>query len=61
MPGWGNGTPDGERDSWTLVRFIRHLPKLTAAELKEMERYNPKSPAQNERDRDIDAFLKGGK
>ena len=61
MPAWGNGTPDGERDSWTLVRFIRHLPKLTPAELTEMTRYNPKSPAQVERDKDIDNFLKGGK
>jgi mono/diheme cytochrome c family protein len=59
MPAWSNGTPDGERDSWTLVRFIRHLPKLTPAELAEMARYNPKSPAQSERDKDIDAFLKG--
>ncbi|MGE5866378.1 MAG: Clp protease N-terminal domain-containing protein, partial [Rhizobacter sp.] len=29
MPGWGNGTPEGERDSWGLVHFIRRLPKLT--------------------------------
>jgi mono/diheme cytochrome c family protein len=61
MAAWGNGTPDGERDSWALVRFIRHLPKISPAELAEMARYNPKSPAQADRDKDIDAFLKGGK
>jgi mono/diheme cytochrome c family protein len=59
MPGWGSGTPEGERDSWALVRFIRHLFALTPAELEEMERLNPKSPAELDRDREIDEFLRG--
>jgi mono/diheme cytochrome c family protein len=59
MPGWSTGTPEGERESWVLVRFIRHLSALTPAELEEMERLNPKSPAQLERDREIDEFLRG--
>ena len=29
MPGWGTGTPESERDSWSLVHFIRRLPKVT--------------------------------
>ena len=59
MPAWGNGTPEGERESWALVRFIRHLPALTPAELTEMERLNPRSPAAIKRDQDIDDFLRG--
>ena len=45
MPAWETGTPEGEQDSWKLVRFIRHLPSLTPAELTQMEKLNPKSPA----------------
>jgi mono/diheme cytochrome c family protein len=59
MPGWGTGSPDGERESWQLVRFVRHLPSITAEELQEMERLNPKSPADEQRERDIEDFLKG--
>jgi mono/diheme cytochrome c family protein len=59
MPGWRTGTPEGARQSWGLVRFIRHLPALTADELEAMERLNPKSPGQVERDREIDDFLRG--
>ena len=33
MPGWGNGTAESARGSWTLVHFIRHLPKIGADEL----------------------------
>ena len=60
MPGWSNGTREGEQDSWKLVRFIRHLPSLTPAELTGMEKFNPRSPAELKRDRDIDDFLRGG-
>ena len=60
MPAWSTGTPEGVRDSWALVRFIRHLPSLTPAELTEMEQFNPKSPLQLKRDREIDDFLRGG-
>ena len=59
MPGWRTGTPEGERESWALVRFVRHLPALTSEELEDMERLNPKSPAEVERDRQIDDFLRG--
>jgi len=59
MPAWGNGTEAGERASWELVLFIRHLPNLTAGEQAEMERFNPRSRADEERERAIDEFLKG--
>lgn len=44
MPAWGEA--DRDQDSWKLVLFIRHLPKLTAEEEKEMEALNPKSPEE---------------
>jgi mono/diheme cytochrome c family protein len=59
MPGWGTGTSDGERESWALVTFIRHLPSITAGELNEMEKLNPKPPPNLEREKEIDDFLKG--
>ena len=57
MPAWETGTPEGEQESWKLVRFIRHLPSLTPAELTQMEKLNPKSPADLARD---PRFQKGG-
>lgn len=60
MPAWSTGTEDGRRDSWELVHFIRHLPRLTPDEIREMEALNPKSPADLERERQIQDFLKGG-
>ncbi|HSP33456.1 MAG TPA: c-type cytochrome [Thermoanaerobaculia bacterium] len=51
MPGWG-GT---DADNWKLVHFVRHLPKLTAEEVRDMERLNPKSPEEIEEDQ----FLHG--
>lgn len=36
MPAWGGGSHHDEQDSWKLVRFIRHLPQLTAEEEQEM-------------------------
>jgi mono/diheme cytochrome c family protein len=58
MPAWA-GDAEGERESWQLVRFIRHLPEITADELKEMETLNPSTPADRARDREIDDFLSG--
>jgi mono/diheme cytochrome c family protein len=59
MPAWATGTEAGVRTSWELVLFIRHLPVLTAEELMEMERLNPKSPAQLEQEHRIREFLEG--
>jgi mono/diheme cytochrome c family protein len=59
MPAFGGGH-GSEEDSWKLVRFIRHLPQLTAEERMEMERYNPKSPGDRAEEQEENEFL-GGK
>lgn len=60
MPSWGSGTSQDEQDSWKLVRFIRHLPKLTAEEEQEMEELNPKSPEELKEEQEEKEFLNGG-
>ena len=59
MPAWSSGTPEGERQSWELVQFIRHLPAITPEELREMEALNPRSAADVEQEQAIDDFLGG--
>jgi len=59
MPAWGG--PDKDEDSWRLVTFIRHLPQMTPQEMKEMEQFNPKSPAEESEEKDEDRFLNEGK
>ena len=59
MPAWGNGTPEGERESWGLVHFIRRLPRLTSDDIERMESLNPKTPAQFKEDEDTRRFLQG--
>ena len=59
MPAFGGSGDHGETDSWKLVRFIRHLPQLTAQERLEMERYNPKGPEEREEERQEDEFFDG--
>lgn len=46
MPAFGNGTAESAYGSWGLVHFIRHLPKITPAEIATMETLNPKSPEE---------------
>jgi mono/diheme cytochrome c family protein len=58
MPAWGNGTGD-DADTWKLVHFIRHLSELSAGQLKEMEAFNPRSPAELEEERQDRDFLDG--
>ena len=50
MPAWG-----GDEDNWVLVHFIRHLSKITPAELEEMKKLNPMTPQE----RDEQNFLEG--
>lgn len=50
MPAFG--TEDEDQDSWKLVHFIRHLPKLTPDELREMQRLNPKRPADRAKEQE---------
>jgi len=58
MPAWGSAH-GGEQDSWKLVRFIRHLPSLSPAELQNMEKSNPKGPHEREEEQQEEQFLKG--
>ena len=60
MPGWGNGTAESGRASWTLVHFIRHLPKITPEEIAEMEKLNPKTPHEYAEMQEEEKFLAGG-
>lgn len=60
MPGFGDGDPANDHESWELVHFVRYLPRLTPEELAAMERLNPSlSRADVEREREIEAFLAG--
>lgn len=59
MPSFGTGTAESAYATWTLVHFIRHLPKLTEAEREEMERLNPKSPEEYEQMKAEESFLAG--
>jgi cytochrome c553 len=63
MPAWGasNHAEQGHdaEDSWKLVRFIRHLPQVTAEEEHEMQRLNPKSPDQLKEEQEEKEFLNG--
>ena len=60
MPGWETGAGHDAEDSWKLVRFIRHLPQLTAEEEQEMESLNPKTPDELKEEREEKEFLNGG-
>jgi mono/diheme cytochrome c family protein len=59
MPGWGNGTPEGERDSWALVHFVRRLPKLTDEDIERLKALTPKSPAELKEEEEARKFLAG--
>jgi hypothetical protein len=59
MPGWGDGTPDGERGSWGLVHFIRRLPRLPPDDIARMEALNPRSPEEFRAEEEARRFLAG--
>jgi len=59
MPGWG--ASGHEEDSWKLVRFIRHLPTLSAQEELDMQELNPKSPDELKEEQEEKDFLNGSK
>jgi mono/diheme cytochrome c family protein len=59
MPAWGGGSSHDAEDSWKLVRFIRHLPSMTAEERRSMEKLNPKSPDEWKEEQEEEKFLKG--
>ena len=57
MPAWGKDTAEDDRASWQLVRFLRHLPSLTAEEMLEMKKYNPVSRAELDEQTEMEQFL----
>lgn len=59
MPAFGEKGRTDNESTWKLVLFIRHLPKLTPDELKEMERLNPKSLADRAEEEAAERFLRG--
>jgi len=59
MPAWGNGTAASAYGSWSLVHFIRHLPRLTAVEIEEMKSLNPKTRADWQAEVEAERFLEG--
>jgi mono/diheme cytochrome c family protein len=56
MPAWGTGGAN-DHDTWHLVLFIRHLPKLTDEDLRDMKKQNPRSQADIQEEEREDEFL----
>ncbi len=60
MPAFGEDNPDKpDEDSWKMVHFIRHLPKITEDEIQAMKKLNPKSPAELAEEDQMRRFLAG--
>jgi mono/diheme cytochrome c family protein len=59
MPAFGEDTGQPDLDSWKLVHFIRHLPRITPEELELMKTMNPKSPHELAEEDAIRRFLEG--
>jgi mono/diheme cytochrome c family protein len=59
MPAWSTGTAAGEESTWRLVHFLRHLPRVTAAELDAMKARNPRSPEEIRQEIEEERFLNG--
>lgn len=57
MPAWGDANDEADEQTWALVSFIRHLPKLTPEELLEMESLNPRSVHEQTEEAAEDEFL----
>lgn len=63
MPAFGEKDQSDAESTWQLVRFIRHLPSLTAKEEEQMEKLNPQSPMERSEEKDEKEFVEveGGK
>ncbi len=67
MPAFGPGSESasggqgtGDAENWKLVLFIRRLPHITAEELDEMKKLNPKTEADRAEEQQEEEFLNGG-
>ena len=59
MPAWGDPSGSDDAQTWALVHFIRHLPRITPGELEEMKTMNPVSPMEKQEEMEEEAFLRG--
>jgi cytochrome c len=59
MPAWGR-VGENDADSWKLVHFIRHLPRVTTDELEQMKKMNPKTPEELREEQQEEQFLNEG-
>jgi mono/diheme cytochrome c family protein len=59
MPAWGGPGPEDDAETWELVHFIRHLPRLSPDELEVMKALNPKTRKELEEEEEIRRFLSG--
>lgn len=59
MPAWGDPSGSDDAQTWALVHFIRHLPRITPEELEEMKAMNPMSPMEKKEELEEEAFLGG--
>ena len=59
MPAWGDGSEQSQKETWHLVAFLRHLPRLTPGEKLQLERLNPKSPDEWREMQEDQEFLEG--
>lgn len=59
-PAWGSaGDGDGNRNSWKLVLFIRHLPRMTTQEAEQIQELNPRTIQELEEEKTEQEFLNG--
>ena len=56
----GKDPGTGDEETWKLVLFIRHLPRITADELQDMNQLNPKTAADRAEEQQEEEFLNGG-
>ena len=59
MPAWGKAPPEKDTESWQLVHFVRHLPKITPEEIVQMKKFNPMTAQRRAEKEAMDAFLSG--
>jgi mono/diheme cytochrome c family protein len=59
MPAWGTGKAEDAKETWHLVHFIRHLVRITDAEVEEMTRMNPTAPEEIRQQIEEERFLRG--
>jgi mono/diheme cytochrome c family protein len=59
MPAFGKEHDVGDADTWRLLLFIRHLPKMMTWELHQMTQLNPKTEEERQEEKQEEEFLRG--